>query len=68
MQYYIFKLDKESQDLFVNIAPYGKGKYKHLLMGLKCTLDFAQQIMKEVLLGLDNVEVYLDNIGLFSKI
>ncbi len=67
MQYYIFKLDKESQDLFVNIAPYGKSKYKHLPMGLKCALDFAQQIMKEVLLGLDNVEVYLDNIGMFAN-
>ncbi len=37
-------------------------------MGLKCTPDFAPQIMEQVLQGLNNVEVYLDDIGIFSKI
>ncbi len=32
-------------------------------MGLKCVPDFVQQLMEQVLLGLDNFEVYLDVIG-----
>ncbi len=35
-------------------------------MGLKCTPDFAQQVMEEVLHEIDNTGIYLDNIGAFS--
>ncbi len=36
-------------------------------MGLKCAPDFEEPIMEEVLQGLDNIEVYLENISLFAK-
>ncbi len=36
-------------------------------MGLKCAADFAQQIMEQVLCGLDNVFVYLNDIDIFFK-
>ncbi len=68
MQYYTFELNKESQELCVIITPFGRYKYKCFLKGFKYTLDFAQHIMAEVLYGLDNVKVYLDNIGLFAII
>ncbi len=36
-------------------------------MVLKCALDFVQQIMEQVLCGLDIVKVHLDVIGDFSN-
>ncbi|KAL7468207.1 hypothetical protein ACHAXS_008433 [Conticribra weissflogii] len=50
----------------VIITPFGKYKYKHLPMGLKCSPDFVHQIMEQVLCSLDNIDVYLDDIGVFG--
>ena len=36
-------------------------------MRLKCAPDFAQQSMENVLPGIDDTEVYLDDIGCFSN-
>ena len=36
-------------------------------MVLKCAPDLAQQEMENVLPGIDDSEVYLDNIGCFSN-
>ncbi len=54
MQYYTFVLGQPSQYLCVLVTPFGKYKFRQLLMGLKCAPNFAQQVMEEVLHNIDN--------------
>jgi Reverse transcriptase (RNA-dependent DNA polymerase) len=67
MQYFTFALDKNSQNLRVIFTPFGLYKYKHLPMGIKQSSDIAQEVMENLFRDLDDVEVYIDNIGCFSS-
>ncbi|KAL7483839.1 hypothetical protein ACHAW6_009478 [Cyclotella cf. meneghiniana] len=67
MQYYTFKLDEYSQYLCTVIFPFGKYKYLRLLMGLKCSPDIAQSIRESVLAGIDDADIYIDDVGAFFQ-
>ena len=67
MCYYTYELDEESANLCVIFMPYGKFRYLRLPMGVKQSPDFAQGIIEEVLCGLDECKVYIDDICTFKS-
>ena len=67
MQYYTFELTEKAKDLCVIVTPFGKFRYNVAPMGIKQSPDFAQEVMETVLRDEDDVEVYLDDIGIWGQ-
>jgi hypothetical protein len=46
--------------------PLVKFKYNRLPIGLKCSPDYAQEVMENIFQDVEDAEVYIGNIGAFS--
>ena len=67
MQFYTFVLDEPSSWYCVVITPFGKYRYLRLPMGLCLSPDVAQEAMMNLLGDVQDLEVYMDDIGVFSN-
>ena len=67
MQFHTFLLEKESQEKCVIVTPFGKFKYLRLPMGFLNSPSWAQAAMDELFAHLTDVEVYIDDVGIFSN-
>jgi hypothetical protein len=65
MQYHTFELDEESKNLCTISTLFGKFKYNRLPVHLNCSPNFAQEVMENIFMDVTEVEVYIDDIGIF---
>ncbi len=62
MPYYTLKLEKESANLCIINTPFGLFCYNRLPIGITTAPDFVQEVKDFT----DVLDVYLDDIGVFS--
>ena len=67
MQYYTFLLDDASCNLCTFATPFGLYRYCWLPMGISESPDITTAKMHLVLDGIEDIEFYMDNIGVFSS-
>ena len=63
---YTFELDEEFKELCTIVTPFGNYRYNRVLMSLKIYLAFAQSKMENCLQDIEELDVYVDNIGIFT--
>jgi len=67
MGYYHIELDPFSSQLCTFVLPWGKYEYTRLPMGLCNSPDIFQEKMSELMLGLEFVKVYIDDLLTLTK-
>ena len=65
--FYTFPLDNESRKSCTIVTPFGAFQYNRVRMGLVNSPAFAQSRMEEVLNGVEDTEICIDGIGVFSN-
>ena len=62
MGYYNISLTDAAKKVCTITTPFGKYKYNHLQMGVYISLGILQEIMRAIMIDLEFVRVYLDNL------
>jgi len=67
MHYYTFELDDASKELCTICTPFGNYRYNRLGMGIHQSPDIAQEVMEDLFRALEEVDVYIDDVGCFNN-
>ena len=67
MRHYTFELDEANKNLRVIATPFGKVCYKRLPIGVSQAPDPCQEIMESIFWDMADVEVFLDDISIFTN-
>ena len=67
MGYYHIELSANSKELFTVVTQWSKYKYQQLPMGLCNSPDIFQENMSELLVSLDTVRVYINDLFHVTK-
>jgi Reverse transcriptase (RNA-dependent DNA polymerase) len=67
MQYYTFELGDASKELCRICMPFGNYQYNRLPMGISQAPDISQEIMEDLFRNFNKVDIYIDDIGVFSN-
>jgi hypothetical protein len=62
-----FKLSKESSEMTAFAAPGGNFRFKRLVFGVNCAPELFQRHMEDILSGMRNTVVYIDDILLYAN-
>ena len=53
--------------LLVTCTPFGNFRYNRLPMGISQSPDIAQETMEDLFRNFDEVDCYIDDVGIFSN-
>ena len=68
MGYYTIRLDPDASRICTIIFPWGKYSYKRLPMGIAGSPDIFQAKMSELMINLEFVRTYLDDLLTITKL
>ena len=67
MGYYTIRLDPDASRICIILFPWGKYSYKRLPMGIAGSPDNFQANMSELMMALEYVKSYIDDLLIVSK-
>mmetsp|Transcript_27436 Transcript_27436/g.40868 ORF Transcript_27436/g.40868 Transcript_27436/m.40868 type:complete len:1328 (-) Transcript_27436:212-4195(-) len=67
MMFYSIGLTDRAKDLCCITTPFGNFRYTRAPMGLRNSPAFAQSIIEDTLRDIDDMEVYIDDVGVWSN-
>jgi len=67
MDYYTTRLDPDLYKICTIIFPWGNYSHLRLSMGIACSLDIFQAKMSELMVALEFIQAYINNLLYITK-